>query len=405
MNTKPKTNVLLGVSGGIAAYKSAELVRRLSELGADVRVVMTHSSQAFISPLTLQAVSGNPVHRDVLDEAAEAAMGHIELARWADLVLIAPATAHFLARLAHGLADDLLSTICLATTAPVAVAPAMNQQMWSAAATQTNVALLRSRGIRVLGPGSGPQACGEVGPGRLLEPQELAVLALSPASGGLLRGRKVLISAGPTREAIDPVRFISNHSSGKMGYALAEVAVHEGASVVLVSGPTNLSNPAGVNRVDIVSAADMHAAVLAEAGAADIFVAAAAVADYTPRVVADTKIKKNDTQLNLTLERTRDVLAEVAALSAPPFTVGFAAETNDVEANAIGKLERKRLNMIAANQVGAGQGFHVDVNALSVFWAGGSTAIPLAPKREIAQALWKLIVERFEATNSSHVSG
>ena len=399
MRDSSKCRVLLGVSGGIAAYKSAELVRRLSDAGAQVRVVLTHSAQAFVSPLTLQAVSANPVHRDVLDEAAEAAMGHIELARWADLVLIAPATAHILARIAHGLADDLLTTICLATEAPIVVAPAMNQQMWQAPATQANMDVLRGRGVHILGPGTGSQACGEVGPGRLLEPDVLAkaALAVIPRRQGALAGQRVLVTAGPTREALDPVRFISNHSSGKMGYAVAEAAAVQGAHVTLVSGPTHLSIPAGVERVDVVCAKDMFEAVMARAAHCDIFIAAAAVADYTPRVVAASKIKKKDDVLSLELTKTRDICAEVGHLEGGPFTVGFAAETDDLKANALGELERKGIDMIAANQVGAGQGFEADVNALDVYWPSGYSRIDPALKQVVAYALWDIIIERMRA--------
>ena len=388
-------NILLGVSGGIAAYKSAELVRRLQDHGATVRVVMTESAQAFITPLTLQALSGNPVHRDVLDENAEAAMGPIELARWAELVLVAPATANTLARIAHGLADDLLTTLCLATTAPLAVAPAMNQHMWNATATQANLGVLNARGVWVWGPAAGSQACGDVGPGRMLDPLELAVRAKSSMSRGPLSGRRVLITAGPTREALDPVRFITNHSSGKMGYAVARAALELGAEVTLVSGPVAIQPPAGLEVLRVTSAAEMHAVVMARAVECDLFVAAAAVADYTPADVATSKIKKNSADMRIELARNPDILADVAALPSAPFTVGFAAETDDLEANARDKLTRKKLRMIAANQVGKGRGFDVDHNTLNVFWQGGHQQLGPADKLAVARELMALVVTRF----------
>lgn len=386
--------ILLGVSGGIAAYKAADLVRRLRDHGAEVRVVMTASAQAFISSLTLQALSGNPVHTEVLDEAAEAAMGHIELARWADLVLVAPATANTMARIAHGLADDLLTTLVLATTAPLAVAPAMNQQMWQAAATQANLTTLRARGVWILGPGEGSQACGEVGPGRMLEPAEIALRACSLLASGVLSGRRIVVTAGPTREAIDPVRYITNHSSGKMGYAVAHAARELGANVTLVSGPTSLPEPAGVARITVQSAADMHATVMANVAGADIFIAAAAVADYAPATVADAKIKKNAEDIRLELQRNPDILADVARQDNAPFTVGFAAETNDVRDNALAKLKRKGLDMIAANQVGEGKGFDVDENMLTVYWNDGHRQLGPDDKLQVARDLMALVVER-----------
>ena len=389
-------NILLGVSGGIAAYKAAELVRRLQDNGAAVRVVMTESAQAFITPLTLQALSGNPVHRDVLDENAEAAMGHIELARWADLVLVAPATANTLARITHGLADDLLTTLCLATQAPLAVAPAMNQHMWNAKATQANLSVLIARGVSVWGPDAGSQACGDVGPGRMLDPSELALRAVSAASGGPssgpLSGRRILITAGPTREAIDPVRFITNHSSGKMGYAVARAAHEMGGHVTVVSGPVAIDPPPGVDLVPVTSAAEMHAEVMQRAAECDLFVAAAAVADYTPADVATSKIKKKAADMRIELARNPDILADVAALPSAPFTVGFAAETDDLEANARDKLLRKKLKMIAANQVGKGRGFDVDHNTLKVFWHEGHQQLGPADKLAVARELMALVV-------------
>jgi len=397
--------VLLGVTGGIAAYKSAEIVRRLRERGAEVQVVMTAAACRFVAPLTFQALSGRPVRTDLWDEAAEAAMGHIELARWADRILVAPATADFIGRLAHGLAGDLLSTLCLASDAPVAVAPAMNRLMWANAATRANVELLRSRGIAILGPGDGDQACGETGPGRMLEPDDLVASVLAPAPGavagaGLLAGRKVLVTAGPTRERIDPVRFITNRSSGKMGYAVAEAARDAGAEVVLVSGPVNLPAPRGVRRVCVETAEQMMNAVNAGLPGTDIFIAAAAVSDYRPVQVSSEKIKKTSDSLLLALSRTPDILATVAAGAPRPMVVGFAAETQNVERNALAKLEAKRLDMIAANQVGDGLAFDRDDNALTVYWPGGRRDLPRAGKAQLAARLIAVVAERFEARRS-----
>ncbi len=390
--------VLLGVTGGIAAYKSADLVRRLRDAGAKVRVALTRGAGEFVAPLTFQAVSGEPVHTDLLDPGAEAAMGHIELARWAELILIAPCTAHFMAKLAHGLADDLLSTLCLASESPLAVAPAMNRVMWAAPATRDNLRILRERGVRVLGPGAGDQACGETGAGRMLEPLELVAAIAGMLGPRPLRGKRVMITAGPTREAIDPVRFISNHSSGKMGYAVAAAAAQAGARVTLVSGPTALDAPARVERVLVESCEDMHAAVMQRIPQHQIFIGAAAVADYRPASRAEHKIKKKDPASRLELVRTRDVLAEVAALKPRPFTVGFAAETERVEENARGKLVAKGLDMIAANHVGlADRGFNSDDNALTVYWPDGSRDLPLGSKRAVARQLVDLVAERFRA--------
>ena len=388
--------ILVGVTGGIAAYKSADLVRRLGEAGAEVRVVMTRGAQAFITPLTLQAVSGHPVHTELLDPAAEAGMGHIELARWADQVLVAPASAHFLAKLTHGLADDLLSTLCLATEAPIAAAPAMNTRMWSNMATQANVRILTERGVRLLGPGAGDLACGETGPGRMLEPLEL-VAALVAGDTDVLDGLRVLMTAGPTREAIDPVRFLSNRSSGKMGYAVAAAAARAGARVVLVSGPVALASPPGVERIEVESAAQMHQAVVERLDGCDIFIGAAAVADYRPAEVTAQKIKKDQAELSIGLLRTEDILGTVAAREARPFTVGFAAETERVAEYARQKLENKGLDLIAANQVGPGRGFETDHNALTVIWADGACELPSADKTRLAEHLISLIAERFHA--------
>ena len=391
-------HILLGVTGGIAAYKSAEIVRRLRDRGAEVQVVMTAGARQFVTPLTFQALSGRPVRSDLWDESAEAAMGHIELARWADRILVAPATADFIGRLAHGLAGDLLTTLCLATDAPVSVAPAMNRLMWANAATQANVALLRSRGITVLGPGEGDQACGETGPGRMLEPAEL-VDAMFPAvsGGGALAGRKVMVTAGPTRERIDPVRFITNRSSGKMGYAVAEAARDAGAEVVIVSGPVNVPTPRGVLRVDVETAEQMMSAVSEHLPGTDIFIAAAAVSDYRPVQVSSEKIKKTSDSLLLALSRTPDILGTVAAGSPRPFVVGFAAETQNVERNALAKLEGKRLDMIAANQVGDGLAFDCDDNALTVYWRGAKRELGRSGKRQLAAQLIAVIAERYAA--------
>ena len=388
--------VVLGVSGGIAAYKSAELVRRLREAGAEVRVVMTAGATRFITPLTLQALSGQPVRSALFDTAAEAAMGHIELARWADVVLIAPASANTLARLAQGLADDLLSTLCLATRAPLLVAPAMNQAMWEHAATQQNVSILRDRGVRICGPGSGSQACGEIGPGRMLEADALIEATAGVFATGALAGLRVLVTAGPTREAIDPVRFVSNRSSGKMGYAVAQAAQEAGAQVTLISGPVALPAPPRMEVVQVDSAADMHIAVMERAAHCDIFIAAAAVADYRPAEIAQHKLKKTAASMALALERTTDILATVATLRPAPFTVGFAAETEQLDNHARGKRMAKSLDMIAANLVNVpGQGFDADDNALTLYWEGGSIALERQSKTRLAQQLIAQIATRY----------
>lgn len=446
--------VLLGISGGIAAYKGAELVRRLLERGAEVRVVMTRAAQAFITPLTLQALSGHPVRADLLSPEAEAGMDHIALARWADQVLIAPATADLMARLAGGLADDLLTTLVLATEAPVALAPAMNHRMWAHPATQENAQRLIARGVRLIGPAVGEQACGEQGAGRMVEPGLIAETLLAagsaraseqgPASdaasaaasaatlgsrsaaaasaaagprepssarggsgsdeaaprdeGHPLAGRRVLMTVGPTREAIDPVRFLGNRSSGKMGYALAEALRACGARVALVAGPTSAPAPIGIPRVDVESALEMEAAVMARVATCDLFVAAAAVADYRPATAVDHKLKKSGESMTLELVRNPDILARVAALPTPPFTVGFAAETDDLEGYARGKLQAKHLSMIAANQVGRGTGgFESDENALICLWPGGRRELPMMSKAALATALADLIAERYAA--------
>lgn len=390
--------ILLGVTGGIAAYKAADLVRRLQDAGAEVRVVMTQGACEFITPLTMQALSGQPVHTDLLDPRAEAAMGHIELARWADLILIAPASANFLARLAHGHGNDLLSTLCLATGAPIAIAPAMNQQMWADSATQKTQLILQEKGIHIFGPGSGNQACGEVGPGRMLEPEEIIRQAADIFNYDLLTGRHVVITAGPTREPIDPVRYLTNKSSGKMGFALAEAAAEAGARVTLIAGPVALPTPERVHRIDVVRAQDMYETSMdvVEQGC-DVFIATAAVADYRPTVTADHKIKKSTEEIHLTLVKNPDIIAAVASHDKRPFTVGFAAETQDVISYAQGKLTNKKLDMIATNDVsGSNVGFNSDNNALTVIWPGGHKVLPLASKRQIAKQLIELIAIRYK---------
>ncbi len=394
-------HILLGISGGIAAYKSAELVRLLRKQGVEVRVVMTQSAMQFVSPLTFQALSGNPVHSELLDADEENAMGHISLARWADLLIIAPATANTLAKFSHGLADDLLSTLYLAATCPVYVAPAMNQAMWNKAVTQENIAMLRRHGVSLIGPEPGDQACGETGFGRLSEPVDicrhlLQALDLEQASTTrCLQGMKVLISAGPTREPLDPVRYITNRSSGKMGYALADAALQAGAEVTLVSGPVNLPAPANIRLVKVETAAQMYGAVISRASDHGIYIGAAAVADYSPAVTEPEKIKKQAEQSTIILQKTRDILAAVAQLDKRPFTVGFAAETHDLEAYALDKLTRKNLDMIAANWVGQEQGgFDSEQNALQVFWKNGQKNLSMTDKKLLAEQLIALIAER-----------
>ncbi len=391
--------IVLGVTGSIAAYKAVELVRRLREAGADVRVVMSEGAKAFVTPLTFQAVSGHPVHENLLDSEAEAAMGHIELARWADVILIAPASANRLAALTQGRADDLLTAVCLAADVPLAIAPAMNRQMWADAATQDNVRVLGQRGVLFIGPDSGEQACGEVGEGRMSEPADILARLGELFATGSLAGQTVLITAGPTREALDPVRYLSNHSSGKMGYALAAAAVEAGATVILVSGPTALPTPERVQRIDVISAEEMLAAVKANIAAADIFIATAAVADYRPAVVQQQKIKKRDARLTLELEKTPDILATVKAEHGKTFCVGFAAETRDLEKYARGKLRDKGIEMVVANLVGdaavatAGT-FNSDDNAVTVFWRDGELQLEPARKTRLARQLIALIAQR-----------
>lgn len=391
--------VLLGVTGGIAAYKSAELVRQFRKAGADVRVVMTAGAREFITPLTLQALSGNPVHTELLDPAAEAAMGHIELARWADVVLVAPATADFIARLAGGHASDLLTTLCLATPAPIALAPAMNQGMYADAATGANLATLRARGAHLFGPADGEQACGDIGPGRMLEPADIAAATAALFQSGELAGVRVLVTAGPTREAIDPVRYISNNSSGKMGYAIADACVAAGAIVTLVSGPVSLAAPDRVSIVRVTSAKQMHEAVMSRVADSDVFIGTAAVADYAPVDCATQKIKKSADELVIHLKKNPDIISDVAALAQPPFTVGFAAETHDVIAYAKDKLARKRLDMICANDVAAaGIGFNSDENAVTVIDAANEVVLPRAGKTTVARQIVARIAVRLRET-------
>jgi phosphopantothenoylcysteine decarboxylase/phosphopantothenate--cysteine ligase len=399
MNHLKHKRILLGITGGIAAYKSADLVRRLREQGADVRVVMTRSACEFITPLTMQALSGRPVHTELLDYSTEAAMGHIELARWSDVVLIAPASANFMARLAHGQADDLLSTLCLASSVPLLLAPAMNQQMWLNPATRDNARLLTSRGVTLLGPAEGSQACGETGPGRMLEPGNMIEHLNNVFQTNLLTAKKLVITAGPTREDIDPIRFISNRSSGRMGYAVARAAVEAGADVVLISGPTSLELPERVFCHQVVTARQMHDAVMNEIGDTDIFIATAAVADYRCRTIAEQKIKKTDSLINLTLEKNPDILEEVASMTPSPFTVGFAAETEALLENARKKLINKKLDMIAANLVGNNRGFEMEDNELQVIWVDGYIKLDLAPKEKLARNLVAIIANRIHEKN------
>ena len=395
-------NVFLGISGGIAAYKTPELVRRLRERGAEVQVVLTQSAREFVTETSLQAVSGRPIRSNIWDKEAEAAMGHIELARWADIVLIAPATAEMLSRLASGSAPDLLTTVCLATEAELVVAPAMNRVMWAKPAVQANCKLLEERGTRILGPGVGSQACGEEGAGRMLEPDDIArqvmsggPVAVVAESRQMLAGKTVLVTAGPTREAIDPVRYITNRSSGKMGYEVAEAARDAGARVILISGPVNLERPEGIDVIDIESAEQLLAAAQDNIEEVDIFIAAAAVADYRPEHAKANKIKKTDAKMSIDLVKAPDTLATISALANRPFCVGFAAETEKVSEYARGKLNRKKLDMIIANKVGANLGFDCDENAVEVFWRTGEKKFGKTQKAELAVELVELISERY----------
>jgi len=390
------TNIILGITGGIAAYKTPDLVRKLVAKGANVRVVMTKSAKEFVSPLALQAVSGNPISDDLLNKDAEAAMGHIELARWADKLLIAPATANFMAKLTHGLADDLLSTLCLATPAQIYVAPAMNQQMWFADATQSNLKILEQRKIQFLGPAQGEQACGDIGPGRMLEPQDIADLLAQQTCEQVLAGKRITITAGPTREEIDPVRYLSNHSSGKMGYTLAIAAQELGATVTLISGPVNLLPPANIHTISVSSAHQMYEAVMQTIHKCDIFIGCAAVADYRLQQKSNQKIKKSDSELTLTFIKNPDILSDVSHLANAPFTLGFAAETQNLREYALDKLQRKKLNMIAANDVSDNTiGFNSEQNALTVFWSKGEKKLDVADKPLLARQLMHLVAQRY----------
>lgn len=404
MGTLTNKRVLVGVTGGIAAYKTADLIRRLRDAGAETRVVMTAGAAEFITPLTLQAVSGHPVHEQLLDTEAEAGMGHIDLARWADVIVVAPASANFLARLAQGRADDLLTTVCLAAAVPVAVAPAMNQQMWANAATQDNMRTLRARKIHVLGPAEGEQACGEIGPGRMLEPLELVARVSELFATGELEGLKVVVTAGPTWEAIDPVRGITNRSSGKMGYAVAAAAAEAGARVVLVSGPTALPDPPRLQTVRVVSAQDMYDAVHSHLEGAHIFIGVAAVADYRVEQAAPGKIKKTADRLTLELVRNPDILAAVAHRRPHIYCVGFAAETDDPEANARAKLASKSIDLVAANRVGPGLGFEADDNELLLVDRDNSKRLARAPKSSLARALIHEVAVRYHAESRAQNS-
>ena len=395
MKTLANKQIVLGVTGGTASYKSADLVRRLREAGATVRVVMTAGAKEFITPLTMQAVSGFPVHDDLFDLQAEAAMGHIELARWADAIVVAPATADFIARFAQGEAGDLLTTICIAAKSPVTIAPAMNQGMWKNAFTQDNIQQLQKKGIQILGPGEGEQACGDVGLGRMLEPIDIVDKIAALFETGLFSGKKILLTAGPTHEAIDPVRYITNASSGKMGYALAEAFIEAGAEVTLVSGPVFLTPPARAKIISVVSANQMLEAVMERVSETDIFCSVAAVADYRAKEVSSQKIAKKSSELTLELERNADIVASVANLEKKPFVIGFAAETENLLLNAKAKLKNKKLDMIIANQVGADIGIGSDENAVTVLWEEGEKAFPRMSKNKLARELVQFIADIF----------
>ena len=402
-------NIVLGITGGIAAYKTPELVRRLRGRGAEVQIVMTASAGEFVTETALQAVSGRPVRANLWDKEAEASMSHIELARWADVVLIAPATAEIMARLAGGAAADLLTTLCLATQAPLAIAPAMNHVMWDNPAVQANRDTLEKRGVRMLGPDHGSQACGETGAGRMLDPDEIAAIVCGPqlaatAGTNQLRGKTVMVTAGPTREPIDPVRYITNRSSGKMGYAIASAAAAQGAKVVLISGPVSLAEPPGIEVIHVKTADEMYNATHDNVSEADIFVAAAAVSDYRPVDRSKQKIKKSAETMSLDLVRSKDILASVATLDDAPFTVGFAAETENVRDYALGKLENKKLNMIVANPVGDDCGFDCDDNAVDVFWPGGEQGFPRAAKTDLARQIVQLVADRYDMTRGAATS-
>ncbi len=397
-------HILLGITGGIAAYKCPDLVRHLKKAGAQVRVVMTESASHFVTPMTLQALSGNAVSRDLFDPSAELSMSHIELAKWADLLLIAPATANIIAKMANGIADDLLSTICLATPAKIVIAPAMNQQMYKAAATQQNLASLASRNTLILGPDDGFQACGDFGPGRMVEPATIVehVESYFLATATLV-GTEITITAGPTIEELDPVRYISNYSSGKMGYAIAQAAAEMGATVNLISGPVNLATPNNVNRINVKSANEMCDAALKLATKSSIFISCAAVADYRAETIAKQKIKKTDdnNELVIKLVKNPDIVASIAALKkGRPFVVGFAAETNNIKAYALKKLTTKNLDLICANDVSDKSiGFNSDQNALTIYWQNGEQTLPLSSKQQLARELLQAVITRYKASH------
>ncbi len=393
--------IILGVTGGISAYKAAFLVRLLKKSGADIRIVMTDNATKFVTPLTFQALSSNTVYAEPLDFDSQTAMSHIELSRWADLILVVPASANFLARYAYGFAEDLLSTICLAADSPVVVAPSMNKQMWLNVATQENVKKISERGVHILGPAIGEQACGENGLGRMLEPEEILKQTANIFQTNILTGSRLLITAGPTREAIDPIRFLSNRSSGRMGYAVAMAAIEAGADVTLISGPVDLQ-AVGINKVIYVtSAAEMYESVMQKISSVDIFISAAAVSDFRVQKKSEQKIKKSQDVKKLIIEKTPDILCQVSELNDAPFTVGFAAETEDLELNAQKKMHLKNLDMIAANQVGNGIGIDSEENALTVFWETGSKQLPLASKTKLARKLIKLVASQYNEKNSN----
>ena len=396
--------ILLGVTGGIAAYKSADLVRRLKERGAEVQVVMTRGGIGFVTPLTFQALSGRPVYTELLDHDTEAGMGHIALSRWSDLIVVAPASANFIARIAHGMADDLLTTLCLAADVPLLLVPAMNHQMWRNAATRENIKRVIGRGIITLGPAEGDQACGETGPGRMLEPADIIQSVENQFRSALLSGTNILVTAGPTREAIDPVRFISNHSSGRMGFAVAHAAMEAGANVTLVAGPVAIDPPDRVRYIPVETAEQMRTQVFNELDRTDIFISAAAVADYRSARVSGQKIKKGKDRIVLELEKNPDILAMVSGSGKRPFTVGFAAETETVRDHALVKLREKNLDMIAANQVGDGLGFNAEDNALEVLWHGGAISLEKSSKEKLARRLINIVADRYheKSTNQTH---
>jgi len=393
--------IILGVTGGISAYKAAFLVRLLRKNGADIRIVMTENATKFVTPLTFQALSSNTVYTELLDLDSETAMSHIELARWADLILIVPASANFIAKYAFGFAEDLLSTICLAADSPVAVVPSMNKQMWANIATQENIKKINKRGVHILGPATGEQACGEDGLGRMIEPEEIVKHAANIFQTNILSGSRLLVTAGPTREAIDPIRFLSNRSSGRMGYAVAMAALEAGADVTLISGPVDLQATGIGKIIHVTSAEEMHKSVMKKISSTDIFISAAAVADFRVQQISEHKIKKSQDVNELIIEKTPDILFSVSELYDAPFTVGFAAETEDLESNAQKKMHLKNLDMIAANQVGDGIGIDSEENALTVFWKTGSEQLPLTSKTKLARKLIKIIASQYNEKNSN----